>query len=174
MTGQNCIYSALAKAEKGEFGASTLSHKMCPRKQTTETNLLILVSFFSGEDTSYYDTSYCIHILWEVCRSVFLGHPVYIYITSRKPILQFLAKSKTNKQLTLSVSLEVLSSSPHCLSHPYLQVARSWPWPSTTWWFSRSSRWAWLSSWGAVFSRWLTQPGEQCTPQPTDIHLLFN
>ena len=33
-------------AEKGTFWASTLSHKMCPRKQTTELNLLILVSFF--------------------------------------------------------------------------------------------------------------------------------
>ena len=28
-------------------------------------------NFFSGEVTSYTDTSYCIHILWDVCRSVF-------------------------------------------------------------------------------------------------------
>ena len=48
---------------------------MCPSKQTTEPKLLILVSFFSGEVTSYTDVSYCIHILWEVCRSVFYGPP---------------------------------------------------------------------------------------------------
>ena len=29
---------------------------MCPRKQTTELKLLILVLFFSGEVTSYTDT----------------------------------------------------------------------------------------------------------------------
>ena len=51
---------------------------MSPRKQTTEPKMLILVSIFSGEVTSYTDTSYCIHILWEVYRSVFfMGHPVY-------------------------------------------------------------------------------------------------
>ena len=32
---------------------------MCPRKQTTEPKLLILVSFCSGEVTSYTDISYC-------------------------------------------------------------------------------------------------------------------
>ena len=58
------------------WGATILSDKMGPRKQTTEPNLLILVSFFSGEVTPYTDNSYCIHMLWEVCRSVcccFLG-----------------------------------------------------------------------------------------------------
>ena len=51
---------------------------MCPRKQTTEPNLLILVSFFSGEVTSYTDTSYC-----KVGSMPFrfMGHPVlYKYI----------------------------------------------------------------------------------------------
>ena len=57
---QNTIHSALVLAEKGTFWASTLSHKLLPRKQTTESKLLILVSFFSGEVTSYTDTSYCI------------------------------------------------------------------------------------------------------------------
>ena len=33
-----------------------MPHKMCPRKQTTE-------SFLSGEVTPYTDISYCIHIL---------------------------------------------------------------------------------------------------------------
>ena len=63
---------------KGKFGVSTLSHKMCPRKQTTEPKLVILVSFFSGEVTSNTDTSYCIHILREVNAGpfFFLGHPV--------------------------------------------------------------------------------------------------
>ena len=56
-----------------------MSHKMCPRKLTTEPKLLIVVSFFSGQVTSYTDTSYCIHILWEVYHSFFflffLGGP---------------------------------------------------------------------------------------------------
>ena len=34
-----------------------VSHKkMCPRKQNTDPKLLILVSFLSGEDTSYTNT----------------------------------------------------------------------------------------------------------------------
>ena len=49
---QNDIHSSLVLAEKGKLWTSTLSHKMCPRKQTTEPKLLILVSFFSEEDTS--------------------------------------------------------------------------------------------------------------------------
>ena len=48
---------------KGNFGASTLSHKMCPRKQTTDPNLLILVSFFSED-------------------SVFIGPPCIVTSTS--------------------------------------------------------------------------------------------
>ena len=52
---------------------------MCPRKQTTEPKLVILVSFFSWEVTSYTDTSYCIHILWEACRSVFFWATLYNY-----------------------------------------------------------------------------------------------
>ena len=76
---QNGIHSRLDQAEKGTFWNSTLPHEMCPRKQTTEPKLLILVSFCSGEVTQCTGTSYCIHILWEVCRSVFmdphvLGH----------------------------------------------------------------------------------------------------
>ena len=39
-----------------------LSHKMCPRKQT-EPKLLILASFFSGEDIPSTNTSYCLDIL---------------------------------------------------------------------------------------------------------------
>ena len=81
ITAHNCgkpkWHSFKPKREKGNFWVLTLSHKMHSRKQTTEPKLLILVSFFSGEDTSSTDTSYCIHILWAVCRSVFvLGHPV--------------------------------------------------------------------------------------------------
>ena len=49
----------------------------CPKKQTTEPKLLILVSFCSGEDTSSTDTIYCIHVLWEVYAFPFLlGRPV--------------------------------------------------------------------------------------------------
>ena len=50
---------------------------MCPRKQTTEPKLLILVPFSSGEVTSYTDTSYCIHILWEVSCSGFFWATLY-------------------------------------------------------------------------------------------------
>ena len=78
MVSPNGIYSALVEAEKGKLWALTLPHKMCPRKQTTEPKLLILVSFFSGEVPSYTDTSYCIHILWEVSRSVFFWATLYI------------------------------------------------------------------------------------------------
>ena len=41
---------------------------MLTRKQTTEPKLPILVSFFSGELTSYTDTNYFIHLLWEQGR----------------------------------------------------------------------------------------------------------
>ena len=80
MASRNGIFSALVWAEKGKFGASTLSYKTCPRKQTTEPKLLIWVSFFSGEVTSCIDTSFCINILWELGSTpfhFFLGHPVY-------------------------------------------------------------------------------------------------
>ena len=74
------IHSGLVQAEKGKVWNSTLPHKMCPRKQTTEPKLLILVSFFS-EDTYYTDTSHCIHLLWEVCRSVILWATLYSFKT---------------------------------------------------------------------------------------------
>ena len=69
---RNGIYSRLALAEKGKFrGLDIVSQK----KTTTEPKLLILASFFSGGVTSYNDTSYCIHILWEVCCSISSGPP---------------------------------------------------------------------------------------------------
>ena len=36
MASRNGIHSAQGEAEKGKFCISTLSHKMCPRKETTE------------------------------------------------------------------------------------------------------------------------------------------
>ena len=41
----------------------------------TELGIIFLIF------TSYIDTSYCIHILWEVCRSVFLWATLCIYRT---------------------------------------------------------------------------------------------
>ena len=41
---------------------------------TKIADLGVIIS--SREVTSYTDTNYCIHILWEVSPSVFLGHPV--------------------------------------------------------------------------------------------------
>ena len=52
-----------------------IASQMCFRKQATELKWLILVSLFSGEVTSCTDTSYCIHILCEVSRSIFSGPP---------------------------------------------------------------------------------------------------
>ena len=73
-------FSGLDEAVKGKLWALTLPHKMCPRKQTTGPKLLILVSFFSGEVTSYTDTSYCIHIIIVgiIPFRFFLGHPVLL------------------------------------------------------------------------------------------------
>ena len=59
MASRNDIHSRLVQAEKGKVWASTLSHKMCHKKQTTEPKLLILVSF------------------WEVCRFVFYWATLY-------------------------------------------------------------------------------------------------
>ena len=39
------------------------------------TNIADLDIIFSGEDTSSTETNYWIHILWEVCCSVFVGPP---------------------------------------------------------------------------------------------------
>ena len=63
---------------KGEILELDIASQNVPyRKQDTEPKLLILVSLFSGEVTSYTDTSYCIHILWEVYAfPFFMGHPV--------------------------------------------------------------------------------------------------
>ena len=59
MASRNDIHSCIVSVEKEKCGTSTLSHKMCPRKQTTEPKSLILETLLSG-DTSSTDTSYCI------------------------------------------------------------------------------------------------------------------
>ena len=68
-------------AEKGNFLNSTSSDIMCSRIRTPRPKLLILVSFFSGEDTPSTDSSRYIPQFPEVCRSVGGGgggHPVYV------------------------------------------------------------------------------------------------
>ena len=55
----------------------------CPSKQTTEPKLLILVSFFSGEDTSFNDTCYCNQILWVICWTVLIGPPCTCILSLR-------------------------------------------------------------------------------------------
>ena len=57
---------------------------------------MILVSRFSGEVTSYIDFSYCIHILWEVCRSVFSGPPCIgiLYYRHTKSTSYFILRIK--------------------------------------------------------------------------------
>ena len=65
--------------KRGNFGP-----RHCLTKCTLENNLLnqncwSWYHFFSGEDTSSTDTSYCIHILWEICWSVFIGPPCILH-----------------------------------------------------------------------------------------------
>ena len=67
MASRNDIHSCLVLAEIWKLLTSTLSHKMCHRKPTTEPKLLILVSFFSGEDTSSR------HPLIPVIASIYYG-----------------------------------------------------------------------------------------------------
>ena len=81
MASPNDIHSSRDLAEKETILTSTLSHKMSPTKQTTEPKLLILVSFFSGEDTSSTGISYYIFILWEVCRSIFIEPPCILLMS---------------------------------------------------------------------------------------------
>ena len=52
---------------------------MCSRIRIPWPKVLILVSFFSGEDTPSTDTSRYIPQLPKVCRSVFWGATLYIY-----------------------------------------------------------------------------------------------
>ena len=94
MASWNDIHSALVEAEKGKKLGLDLVSQMCTRKQTTAPNLLILVSFFSGEVTSYTDTSYCIHKLWEACCSVFFWPPcIWLVSINVNQLLQVMALS---------------------------------------------------------------------------------
>ena len=58
-----------------------LGHQHCVTKRAIENKILnqnLILGhelLFSREDTSPTDTSYCIHILWEVCCSVFIEAP---------------------------------------------------------------------------------------------------
>ena len=79
MASRNDITSALVyiKLKRKIFGPRhCLTKCALYRKQISEPKWLILVSFFSGEVTSYTDSSYSIHILWEVSVQFFLGHPI--------------------------------------------------------------------------------------------------
>ena len=70
---------------------------MCPRKQTTEPKLVILVSFFSVEVTSYTGTSYYIHILWEVCKSYeyfYMYNMQFCFFPFEVPSIKVLDKKK--------------------------------------------------------------------------------
>ena len=80
MASRNGIHSALVEAEKGKFwGLDIVSQNCDLENKLTQTKIGDLVSIFSGEVTSNTDTSYCIHILLEVCPSVFFDHPVYCH-----------------------------------------------------------------------------------------------
>ena len=63
---------------------------MCPRKQTTEPKLVILVSLFSGDVSSYTDlpvTASTYMYYGKYAVSFFLGHPVFVLLFSVRPPL---------------------------------------------------------------------------------------
>ena len=93
---------------KGRILGLNIVSQMCPRTQTTWPKLLILVSFFSGEVTSYTNSSYCIHILWEVRRSVFHGPPC---ITNPLPSL-----SPSNPLAPLALNSHLPCGTMTCVS----------------------------------------------------------
>ena len=88
MTSQNDIHSHLVLSEKENFWALTLSHKMCPRKQTTEPKLLILVSIFLRSYLIHWYQLLHPHILGSMLFHVYLfiifmgggggAHPVFL------------------------------------------------------------------------------------------------
>ena len=61
---------------------------------------MILVSFFSGENTPSTDTSHYLQLLPEVCRSVIFGPPCIVVIVSLKSDvnLKEINKLATNKK----------------------------------------------------------------------------
>ena len=66
------------KLKREYFGSRHYLTKCALQNKLLNQNFVILESFFfSGEVTSYTDTSYCIHILWEVCRSFFFWATLY-------------------------------------------------------------------------------------------------
>ena len=63
---------------QGKIVGLNIASQNGPRKQTTEPKLMILVSFFSGEITSY--TEYQLlhpHTVGSILFCFFLVHPVY-------------------------------------------------------------------------------------------------
>ena len=71
----------------------------------TEPKLLILVSFFSREVTSYnVVTSYCIHRLWEVCLSVFYGPPCITLYHEGYVLWRISCFNKNNRHTLLVLS----------------------------------------------------------------------
>ena len=72
--------NSVVLAKRGKFGVSTVPYKMNPREQSTEPKLLILVSSFSGEVTSYVYTLIPVllpHNVGSMPFRFFLGHPEY-------------------------------------------------------------------------------------------------
>ena len=78
MTSRSAFWPSQLLAEKLKFFNSTWSAIMCSRIRTPRPKLLILLSFFLGEDTRSTDTSFYIPQLPEVCRSVIFGPPCII------------------------------------------------------------------------------------------------
>ena len=84
--------------EKGKFCNPTLADITCSRIRTTQPKWLILVSFFSGEDSPSTDTSHFISLLPEVFRSVLFGPPCTYPLTKcwNKVITEILSESIKN------------------------------------------------------------------------------
>ena len=112
------------EAEEREFLNPTWLALTCSRIRTAEPKWLILVSFFSGENTPSTDPSHYLQILPEVCRSVISGPPCIHDViltrhydweksTNMRANLHFLtfSQSKTVISFIILLVLQILSLS---------------------------------------------------------------
>ena len=66
----------------------------CSRIRTAWSKWLILVSFFSGQNTPSIDTSHYLQLLPEVCRTVLFGPPCIVSVSKPKYIVLFSLASR--------------------------------------------------------------------------------
>ena len=97
------MLSSQVFAEEGKLLNLTLPDITCSRIRTAQPKYLILVSFFSGENTPSTDTIWYVQLLPEVCRSVFVGGGGgTLYYISLPP-----KKKKINKKIQFLLLCQV-------------------------------------------------------------------